>query len=264
MAYSNVTPPALPAYDTAAYPYAVVVFNYETGETDWYQTHLMCAASAFTYDSAGGYVTQSEETHLWFACNAGGDWGSATVDDTELELTPGLGETGLVYKRIWTNHDILDDNGDVWLTANTVTPEADVTKKFPLKSWLIGYIMGLAGKPVSRVLQNTPLLQEKTVTPTTQEQMVTADAGYDGLSKVTVAGYALNKTSAVSISRDTDVFTITFKDGTCISGSVSFDDSGMPVSMTDDLGNSMSFTDGFPDSVTDNEENSVVISGGEQ
>lgn len=141
MAYSNVTPPTLPEYDSVAYPYYVLVYNYENGSEDWYEAHLYYSGTAFTYD--GTQVTNAEgvtRTQVY----ADGSWTGEVTTEEAPELSPGL--TGSVYQRIYTNHDILDGEGNVWLAADSVT--AVETAWAGLKSWLLGYALGLAGKPL--------------------------------------------------------------------------------------------------------------------
>lgn len=257
--------PALPEYDTAVYTRAVitrilgadglvsvgaflylvggdVLVVYDSGDIYLSHTKVICYSSANT-----GWNLVYEETYdspMWQTLKKPGDSNSLGVS------------TGRVT--VWSSFDIYNEDGTLYLAASEPVPivESAEGSGFSRKSWLTGYVMGLAGKPVARVLQNTPLLQEKTVTAALGEQVVTCDAGFDGLSSVTVV---VNKPSAVSISRETDAFTITFKGGTSVSGSVTFDDSGIPVSMSDDQGNSLSYTDGFPDSVTDSDGNKVTI-----
>ena len=103
------------------------------------------------------------------------------------------------------------------------------------------------------------LLQTKSVTATKEDQYVQPDNGYAGLSIVEVKGYEVNKISDISISEDTDSFTITFEDGATVSGSVTFDISGKPISLTDDAGNTVEFSDGYPISATDSKGNSIPI-----
>ena len=147
MAYSNVTPPALPAYDTTAYPCYVLVFNYDVGATDWYEGHLMASASAFYYDTAAGHATINETSHLRYEISSGEsewtEWGAVEAAPT---IKPG--QTAQIYQRIWTNHDILDTAGKVWLAADSVTSVED---KRDLRSHVLGIVLALIQKALSPI-----------------------------------------------------------------------------------------------------------------
>lgn len=143
MAYENVTPPALPSYDTAAYPKYVLVFDYGAKESDWYQVHLYYSATAFTYN--GSVATNSGVVFKQVYDDSIGAWTDYGELSGAVNLSPGLKDG--VYQRIYTNHDILDGEGTVWLAADSVTPveETGVTEEW-LHSFKTGLALGLCGK----------------------------------------------------------------------------------------------------------------------
>lgn len=152
MAYSNVTPPVLPVFDTTAYPNYVLVFNYDVGATDWYEVHLMASASAFYYDTAAGHATINETSHLRYEISTGGsEWTEWGVVEATPTIKPG--QTAQIYQRIWTSHDILDTAGNVWLAADSITPVED---KRDLRSHVLGIVLALIQKALSPIKAKQP------------------------------------------------------------------------------------------------------------
>lgn len=137
MAYSNTTPPALPSYDTTAYPYRVMAFNYGIGEEDWYQIHLWYSSAPFIFDGTNVVNTATSYTYI---CDTAGDWGDAV--EHGVSCKPGI--TGNVYQRIGANHNILDGAGNVWLAANAVTEVVEEPAGFDSISNQIGFGLGMS------------------------------------------------------------------------------------------------------------------------
>lgn len=142
MAYSNVTPPLLPAYDSETYSFYLLVFNYEQGAEDWYMVHLYYCSWRFQYTEGVGVVGSPVTFHSTYS---DGTWSEIEeIDGQTLALNPGL--KGNVYQRIYTNANIF--NGDeIWLAAEMVTPvEEEEPKKFPFKQWMGFYAAALCAK----------------------------------------------------------------------------------------------------------------------
>lgn len=135
MAYSNVTPPALPNYDTAANPYAIVIFAYEIGAENWENFTIQYSATPFIYDPSVGIKNTGVWTSQLYTNDGWFNWGEQTEHGGVM---PGPEVT--MFRRIWTNHEIYDTNGNIYLEANTVTPLYEVLWEINVKSKLAGLI----------------------------------------------------------------------------------------------------------------------------
>lgn len=67
------------------------------------------------------------------------------------------------------------------------------------------------------------------------------------------------KISRLNIFESTGMFTIEYEDGGMVSGSATFDENGLPVSLTDDNGNTVNFTSGYPYSATNKNGYTIPI-----
>lgn len=78
------------------------------------------------------------------------------------------------------------------------------------ESFIGDAISAIAENASSIIPTNPPVLQDKTVTPTTSDQTITADSGKDGLGTVTVKG--------VTAAIDANITAGNIKDGVTILG----------------------------------------------
>lgn len=142
MAYSNVTPPTLPSYDSVANPYYLIQFEYAIGAENWETVRFWFGAAPLTWN--GSAVTNAVAFSLFTYGTGSPEWTAWGVmaEAGEMALTPGP-TTADTYMRLYTNHDILDGTGAVWLAKGTVTPtEEDKAAEIQIrkKSQLAGII----------------------------------------------------------------------------------------------------------------------------
>lgn len=156
--YSNVTPPVLPEWDTSAYPYYVLVFTYGKGDTDWFGCALYYMAAPFVYND-GGYVTGTVETFGYRGYKPSTETWEYWLNGEEfqqpgtaLELRPGV--VGGNYQRIYTDHDIKDSAGNIWLAAGSVTEAEEIVTEKWLRSFQAGLALGLTGN--AQYMLSTP------------------------------------------------------------------------------------------------------------
>lgn len=65
--------------------------------------------------------------------------------------------------------------------------------------------------------------------------------------------------SRLNIYESIGSFTISYADGGMVTGSATFDENGLPTSLTDDNGNTVNFASGYPISATNKEGFSIPI-----
>lgn len=139
--YSNVMLPQRSGYDQEAYPYAAGVFCYQHGTQDWFAFELYYSDAPFVYHGALDCVTNSGNCCKQVFRAADGVWTAAQVMGGAPVLCHGRSQT--VFRRIWTEQQILDGADVVWLEAGQVTDGGWAG----LGSWNAGFATGLSWLP---------------------------------------------------------------------------------------------------------------------
>lgn len=113
------------------------------------------------------------------------------IGSVEAEL-PELSNPAIASE-LFVNKELIDADGNV--VTGTFTIDSELTTQD-------GLIAQIQTALQNKAAGSEPVLQTKTVTPTTSSQTVTPDSGYDGLSQVTVNAMPTVTQATPSISVD--------------------------------------------------------------
>lgn len=146
--YNGLELPALPEWDTTAYPYAYI---YYVGETPAFCTLVLVPADAEIVYEEGTSAILFSTTHYrsYYARSVDEQWDDDGITETEgsIYLFKPMVDYPMAYTVVqWTDFDVYTkDNMLLFLRSNPVLIE----EGFDLKSWLTGFALGLAGKPLT-------------------------------------------------------------------------------------------------------------------
>ena len=159
--YNGVKLPALPKDVVDKYPYIVILFEHDRGYGSFYSFHASTESSELEkiwYSADNAYQTEllqrgkgvsyyikKDQSDIWTRLHD-------EVDGSESASAPYwyndvlVNSLGVLLKSVvWTNHNIYNTEGGLEYAANDApVPVPDID----LKSWLTGYALGLAGKPM--------------------------------------------------------------------------------------------------------------------
>lgn len=121
---------------------------------------------------------------------------SSVISDELTKKLPTLSNPGTASDLL-SGKELIDQDG------NKVTGAFTIDTELTAQDNLITSIQ----TALSNKASVTPVLQNKTVTPSASEQIVTPDSGYDGLSKVTVNGDS--NLIAENIAKGASIFGVT-------------------------------------------------------
>lgn len=146
--YNGIELPDLPQYDASAYPRAYICQVVDASAIVDLGQCMLClvdgaAAIAHSNDEYG----EDAGVILFAGVTAVKSYSYRSSDDEWTETDPGWSDYTCILlpeilDPIWSNFDILAADGSVYLAASD-----PVTRWAGLRSWLGGFVMGLAGAP---------------------------------------------------------------------------------------------------------------------
>lgn len=177
--YNGYELPKLPEWNRQAYPYAVILKFRDTdyGDTTLADNFVLYALDKMGYSGSGTWYTNGAYLDAysgiilaptydvfldgsrflydsWNAYQPSENWDVSGTGEENHYI--GLSDkekvaSGAVFEIIWSNYDILDESGNVYLAASEPVSSEPVAPSDPLKDWLIGLALELARetRPIS-------------------------------------------------------------------------------------------------------------------
>lgn len=124
--YNGVELPALPEWDKTQYPCAVIIYSPLFGVPQW----KLYACPEFIYRKTdSSYQFGCSRHKIWTSGGAG--W-TAQSDVAEERYITSVGSSSVK----WTNQDIFNEDGTVWLAASEPVPVTDHNAR--IMGWIVG------------------------------------------------------------------------------------------------------------------------------